>query len=317
MNDDDIEKALRPLRDAPRVAKDRREAAFERVRSEWKAGLAEKQTASTPQPARRWALATAASALLVLFSGVLFWVSRDSDGPQLQVAMISAVYGEGSFRNDDLIYDQQVIDTGSATLSMRLTSGLIVRAAPDSELVFRDGSHLQLNKGRIFVDSDADNANTPLLVETELGSIQHVGTQYLVDYDQEQLDVAVREGVIDLQGPKERRSRAKAAAGEQLTVSATTPQVIQRARVSTTDERWNWIETVPSAIDIDGISLGTFLKWYERETGHPVVLRNADPNTRLNGSIAGLTPDDALSAIAVAVELVVAHQNDEVVISKP
>ncbi len=130
MNDDDIQKALRPLRDAPRVAKDRREAAFERVRSEWKVGLTEKQTASTPQPARRWALAAAASVLLVLFSGVLFWVSRDSDGPRLQIAMISAIYGEGSFRNDDPIYDRQAINTGSATLSMRLTSGLVVRAAP-------------------------------------------------------------------------------------------------------------------------------------------------------------------------------------------
>lgn len=317
MNDDDIQKALRPLRDAPRVPTSRREAAFERIRSEWKAGLAEQQPAAAQRPGRRWMLATAASVLLVLFSGVLFWISRDTEGSRLQVATISAVYGDGSFRNDEPVYQHQTIKTGAATLSLRLTSGLVVRAAPDSELAFGDERHLQLTKGRIFVDSNPAVHDDTLRVKTALGDIQHLGTQYLVDYDQERLDVAVREGVIALEKIAKRRSRATAAAGEQLSVTVANPQTIERTRVSASDERWSWIETVPSPIDIDGISLGTFLAWYERETGHHVTLQNADPTVRLNGSVAGLAPDAALAAIAVAVELEVSQRDDEVLISRP
>lgn len=317
MNDDDIQKALRPLRDAPRIPMDRREAAFERIRSEWKAGLAEQQPATAQKPGRRWMFAAAASVLLVLFSGVLFWVSRDAEGSRMQVATISTVYGDGSFSNDEPIYDQQTINTGAATLSLRLASGLVVRAAPNSELIFNDESHLQLNKGRIFVDSNPATSNNTLLVKTALGDIQHLGTQYLVDYDQDRLNVAVREGVIALQKSEAHRSLATATAGEQLSVTVANPQAIERTSVSATDERWSWIETVPSPIDIDGVSLGTFLAWYERETGHRVILQNADLDIRLNGSVSGLTPDDALAAIAVAVELDVSHRDGEVLISKP
>lgn len=317
MNDEEIQKALRPLRDAPRIPTDRREAAFERIRTEWKAGLAEQQPATTRTPARRWMFATAASVLLVLFSGVLFWVSRNAEAPRMQIATVSGVHGDESFHNDEPIYNEQTINTGAATLSMRLASGLVVRAAPDSELIFSDESHLRLNKGRIFVDSNPSTHNNTLLVKTALGDIQHLGTQYLVDYDQERLHVSVREGVIALQKPEERRSLATAAAGEQLSVTVANPQAIERTSVSATDERWSWIETVPSPIDIDGVSLGTFLAWYERETGHRVTLQNADPDIRLNGSVTGLTPDDALAAIAVAVELDVSRRDGEVLISKP
>lgn len=317
MNDEEIQKALRPLRDAPRIPTDRRGAAFDRIRSEWKAGLAERQLTPAEKPGRRWMLATAASVLLVLFSGVLFWISRNAEEPRMQVATISAVYGDGSFRNNEPVYDQQTINTGAATLSLRLASGLVVRVAPDSELIFNDVSHLQLTKGRIFVDSNPAIRNNNLLVKTALADIQHLGTQYLVDYDQERLSVSVREGVIALQKPEERRSLATAAAGEQLSVTVANPQAIERTSVSATDERWSWIETVPSPIDIDGVSLGTFLAWYERETGHRVTVQNADPDVRLNGSVSGLTPEDALAAIAVAVELNVSRRDEEVLISKP
>ena len=69
MNDEEIQKALRPLRDAPRIPTDRREAAFERIRTEWKAGLAEQQPATTRTPARRWMFATAARNLALFVSG--------------------------------------------------------------------------------------------------------------------------------------------------------------------------------------------------------------------------------------------------------
>lgn len=317
MNDEEMRKALRSLRDAPRIPKERREAAFEQIRSEWKAGLAERASSHAEAPRRRWMWASAASVLVVLFASLFLWVSPDAETPRVRVATIALVHGDGAFRHNEPIYASQVIETGAATLSVKLASGLVVRAAPDSKLTFSDGSHLELKSGRIFVDSNAAKQNDPLIVQTTLGDIKHLGTQYLVEHDGKRLNVAVREGVIALQDSPERHAIAKAAAGEQLSVSAIAPQTIERATISTADERWDWIETVPSPLDIDGIRLGKFLQWYERETGRRIVLRNADPDTRLNGSIAGLTPDDALMAIAAAVELEVTQQDEAVLISKP
>lgn len=316
MNDEEMKSTLRPLRET-RLPAERREAAFERIRSEWQAGLAEKQSVQAPSRNRRWWLASAASVLVVLFSGLGVWVSQNSDEAAIQVATISAVHGDSPLRIDAPIYSQQAISTGSGTLSIKLTSGLVVRAAPQSELTFNDASHLNLEKGRLFVDSDAAKANDPLIIATALGNIRHLGTQYFVEYDRERLAVAVREGVIALQKPSAVKPVATAAAGEQLRVSINAPETIARARIAATDERWKWIEVVPSPIDIDGVQLAAFLEWYQRETGRRVTLQNADPETRLNGSITGLTPDEALAAIAVAVELQVVTQDDAVLVSKP
>lgn len=316
MNDEDIKNALRPLRET-RLSADRREVAFDRIRSEWQAGLAEKKRVRSPSRGRRWLLAGAASVLVALFSGIGFWVSQNAEDPAIQVATISAVRGDGPFRIDTPIYGKQAISTGSTTLSVKLASGLVVRAAPGSKLTFDDASHLNLEKGQLFVDSNAAKGNDSLIIETTLGNIRHLGTQYLVEYDRDRLAVAVREGVIALQKPSQAKPIATAAVGEQLSVAAIAPDTIERARVSATDERWKWIEVVPSPIDIDGLRLDSFIQWYQRETGRRVTLQNADPDTRLNGSVIGLTPDEALAAIAVAVELQVAYENDTVLINKP
>lgn len=316
MNDDEINNALRPLRET-RLPAERREAAFDRIRAEWQAGLVEKQRLHAPRQNRRWLWASAASVLVALFSGLAVWVSQNSDDPAIQVATISAVHGDGPFAIDAPIYSHQAISTGAGTLSIKLTSGLVVRAAPQSELMFDDAGHLNLEKGQLFVDSHAARVDDPLVVETTLGNIRHLGTQYLVEYDRQQLAVAVREGMIALQKPSAVKPIATAAAGEQLSVSISAPQTIERARVDATDERWKWIEVVPSPIDIDGARLDSFLQWYQRETGRRITLQNADPDTRLNGSIAGLTPDEALAAIAIAAELNVVHKNDSVLVSKP
>ncbi|MBM4192679.1 MAG: hypothetical protein FJ196_06460 [Gammaproteobacteria bacterium] len=315
MNDEEMEKTLRALRDRPGVPKERREAAFERVRAEWQAGLASRESGRNAAPRRRWMLAAAASVLIVAFSGLSLWVYRDSP-PRVVVATVTAVHGDGSLRVDDLVHAEQRIKSGATTLSMTLASGLVVRVAPDSALTFIEADRFELERGRIFIDSNPARSKDPLLVKTALGEVSHVGTRYFVEYDQKRLSVAVREGMIALQQADDFRSRATATAGEQLNLSSSRPERVERTTVSAADTRWRWIEMVPSPLDIDGLSLGVFLEWYEQETGRRVTLRDASPETTLSGNIAGLSPDDALDAIALAVELDVNRGSESVVIGK-
>jgi ferric-dicitrate binding protein FerR (iron transport regulator) len=156
----------------------------------------------------------------------------------------------------------------------------------------------------------------PLIVRTVLGDVRHLGTQYLASFERGELEVAVREGVVALQGTQAAEPRATAAAGEQLRLSAAAPQRIERGVVAAADARWDWIETVPAPLDIEGLSLDRFLQWYGRETGREVSLDGIDPQTRLHGSVAGLMPEDALDAIAAAVELEVIREDDGVVVRR-
>jgi ferric-dicitrate binding protein FerR (iron transport regulator) len=315
MNDEEMEKSLRSLKDLPRVSEERREAAFERVRAEWQAGLATRAAASKVAPRRRWPLAAAASVLIASLSGLSLWLSQDS--PRSAIAMISAVNGEGALRVDDVVHADQLIESGSSTLAIKLSSGLVVRVAPDSALTFGDTARLALERGRIFVDSNPAQTKAPLLVQTALGEVRHIGTRYLVEYDRRELQIAVREGMIALQRSDGSPLNPTAEAGEQLTVSSSAPTEIERTAVSVSDARWRWIERVPSPLDIDGQPLSVFLQWYEQETGRRVTLRGVSPQTTLNGNIAGLPPDDALDAIALAVELEVDRENESVLLRMP
>jgi ferric-dicitrate binding protein FerR (iron transport regulator) len=315
MNDEEMEQALRPLRGLPGVPPERRAAAFERVRAEWQAELATRQIAAEGPRRSRRLFALAASVLLVLFAGVMIRFGGTPTSPA-QVATVSAVHGNGPFRIADPVLSGQRIETGTSTLAATLPSGLVVRLAPGSTLAFTDRGHLELEHGRVFVDSGTARTPDPLIVRTALGDIRHLGTQYLVDIDGGRLAVAVREGVIALQRPRETTPLATAAAGEQLTVSTATAAGIERGAVAAHDASWRWIEAVPAALDVEGLSLTAFMQWYRRETGRTVKLENIDPDTRLHGSIAGLTPDDALDAIAVAVEFQVLRENGSVVVRR-
>jgi len=315
MNDEEMEKSLRSLKDLPRVSKERREVAFERVRAEWQAGLATRAAASKVTPRRRWPLAAAASVLIASLAGLSFWLSQDP--PVTAIATVTAVNGEGALRVDDVVHADQLIESGSSTLAIKLSSGLVVRVAPDSALTFSDAARLALERGKIFVDSNPAQTKAPLLVQTALGEVRHIGTRYLVQYDRRELQIAVREGMIALQRSDGSPLNVTAEAGEQLTVSSSAPTEIERTAVSVSDVRWRWIERVPSPIDIDGQPLSVFLQWYEQETGRQVTLRGVSPQTTLNGNIAGLPPDDALDAIALAVELEVDRENESVLLRMP
>ena len=67
-------------------------------------------------------------------------------------------------------------------------------------------------------------------------------------------------------------------------------------------ETWDWIATTTPAIDIEGRPLVDFLAWAGRELGREVVfespeLRREAAAIVVHGSVAGLTPQQALDAV--------------------
>ena len=321
MNEEEIIKALRPLKDAPRVPSDRREAAYARVKEAWQAGLAESPPAQAPDAEqvfpgtvrRRGLFAVAASVVMGLAVGLGLWSTRGT-APASIVARVTAVQGVSTLKVGDTLTADSRIVTGEATVALALSSGLSVRLAPASESVFESAERLRLDRGRVYVDSGSGAAGDPWVVETGLGEVRHLGTQYLVTIGTDGLAVAVREGRIALQPARGGTAQTTAIAGERLRVAADAPGQILRTALSPTDAQWDWIESVPTSLEVEGLTLGEFLVWYRRETAQSVTLDGVDAATRLHGSIAGLTPDEALEAIAAATDLDVRRVEGQTVV---
>ncbi len=83
---------------------------------------------------------------------------------------------------------------------------------------------------------------------------------------------------------------------------------VQRQIIGRSGKDWAWAGEIAPAFEIDERPLPEFLHWVSRETGleidyaSPVVERQAEA-VILRGSVTGLTPAQALTAVLATTEL--------------
>lgn len=322
--DDDPELA-RLLRRAPRplpVPAERRAIAFETVRAEWRS--------ATSRSTRRWTplrTGLAASAAALLVATLLLGRGWDAAGAEVAVAMTvsgAEVSAAGSgllarwtapprgLQQGGALRAAELLTTGSTSAAMlRVGSTLTLRVAPQSQLRFDSADSVTLLRGELYVDSGARGGITaPLLVATAHGIVQHVGTRYLVRAGSSDVTVAVREGRVRLTGAAG-RLRAEASAGEQLRIAADAER-IERGALAADDAVYAWLSSIPAPIEVEGQTLSTFMAWYSAETGRDIQFTDGAAaavlsNVQLRGSVAGLTPDQALDAVAAVADLAVSR----------
>jgi ferric-dicitrate binding protein FerR (iron transport regulator) len=78
--------------------------------------------------------------------------------------------------------------------------------------------------------------------------------------------------------------------------------------IDTSGKEWDWTAAITPDFEIDNRRLGEFLEWVARESGRKLVLaddlaRRKVATIRMHGSVHGLTPMQALSAVMAATEL--------------
>jgi ferric-dicitrate binding protein FerR (iron transport regulator) len=153
------------------------------------------------------------------------------------------------------------------------------------------------------VDSPGEPGKDPLKVETTLGTLPHVGTQYQVRIQGSGIDVGVREGRVAISRAD---SDITGNAGEHIHV--TSAGDIIRTALSPRDPVWAWTASTAAVFDINDRPLATFLEWVARETGRRLAYaspqaQSAAGKIRLKGSITGLNPDAALAAVLATTQL--------------
>jgi ferric-dicitrate binding protein FerR (iron transport regulator) len=325
---DDERLLARAVRDAARLepaSAQARERVRAAVHAQWRAslpatvpGAAGGTAAHEAAPRRaRWPLALAASVAVALVAGGLSWQSSLLGAT---VAVAELVRGPVSITSPGLVGThvsalgasasvaaRQVVSTGvDGAALLRLGPGLTLRLAANSRLALTGAGEVSLEAGLAYVDADPRHGTQPLTVATSLGSVRHLGTQYSVSATASRLEVAVREGRVQVSGGPG-RAPLQAQAGEALRVAASGE--VERLVIGHDDPRWAWLGAVPVPFELQGAALPAFLEWYARESGEAVSFAAPADEARarevvLSGSIAGLSPDDALQVVVATAGIV-------------
>jgi len=225
----------------------------------------------------------------------------------VQVATVMRVDGHLRVVGDDAreIAAGDRLETGEAFQTDAQTHaaldfgrGLSVRVDADSTFKIAATDKLVLDAGALYIDA----ARTPqgpaaLDIETVVGSVRHLGTQYQVRAAAESVVVSVREGRVEISGA---HGTNVGEAGEQLRLSPGGD--VQRSPLAATDASWQWATDAAPEFQIADQPLSAFLDWVARETGRKLVYRNSQARSlaesvRLRGSIEGLDAETALAAV--------------------
>jgi ferric-dicitrate binding protein FerR (iron transport regulator) len=303
MNDQDLERVLKSvgLREKPPADVER--SVREHVRAEWRSVVAERGRRGR----RRTYLALAAS---IVAAAVAFWAL----GPQLggsaePVATLALATGDVRVTSGWLdkwhgvasgqpLLEGQVLETGDTGRgALELPGGISARVDHGSRLVVATADRLVLERGTVYVDSGSAPAS-PLDVVTPTGTVSHVGTQYEVRLLESSVRVSVRDGMVEWRSS--RGDVERSASGEQLTIRD--DGRVERSSVPGYGAAWDWTLEAAPAIDIEGLRLAQFLDWAARETGRELVYASPQAEAEaaaivVHGSIAGLTPAEALDAV--------------------
>jgi hypothetical protein len=217
---------------------------------------------------------------------------------EVHALLRSTLLTEGAVLNSGNTYRVN----GLALLALEGGGNLRLAANSEFEIVSRD--EVRLESGEMYVDIPPGiPANAAFTVRTSAGEFHHVGTQFALAVNQHETRLRVREGNVHW-----------LVAGGEATVHAGTEVVF--ANDATAVERpidpsskdWDWTATITPDFEIDNRPLEEFLEWVARESGRKLILvddqvRRKVATIRMHGSVHGLTPMQALSAVMAATEL--------------
>ena len=278
------------------------------VEAEWRELVAARRSRHTRT---RW-LAAAASVAAVAVGAWLVWPAARV--APVTVATLGPVVGEVELRDGDgpwrtagtggAVTSESTLRTGRGGLAaVAMANGVQVRLDSGTQLAMNEHGSARLVGGAVYVDAgSARDQAQPFVVDTPVGSVTHLGTQYVARLDGRTLDVAVREGRVEL---RDGGQAFVADAGERLTVSGSS---VTRGTVSPTAPQWDWISGVTPPYSIEGRTVAEFLAWAGRETGRSIVFATpADAalaeRVTLNGTVEGLPPRQAVDAVLATTSL--------------
>jgi ferric-dicitrate binding protein FerR (iron transport regulator) len=333
-DDATMERLLRLAGPRARIPADIEARVYERVRREWQTASQppdgarvyrhvrrEWQTDTTRRRYRRWAVPVALAASVVL--AVTLLLQQPPSAPaRLAIGTVARVVDAAASgalpAAGQPVYAGDVLTTGPGQkLSVVINNAVSLRLDQDTTLAAMAGDEFRLESGRVYADtSDFMYRDHSLVMHTPMGTVTDVGTQFSVQLAAENLDVAVREGRVDVSRGAE---EFVAVAGERLRLREN--DTAEMGAVAPHDPFWDWTASLAPVFDIENKSLLDFLRWAARETGRELVfedneLRMSAMRTDLHGSVEDFEPLEAVESVLATTNFRYRLEADRIVIER-
>ncbi|RLA31735.1 MAG: hypothetical protein DRR15_12820 [Gammaproteobacteria bacterium] len=290
--DDTVAKLMNLAGPRAAIPADLEQRVHDNVRLAWRNSTSKKSPL-------RWIVPAAMAATILLAIAINDRAPEITLQPLGQIMYVAGSVDESDYSIGDAIYAGDFLQTGADRgLSISLSGDISLRIAADTSVRFDTADEFTLIHGQMYADSgERIYRDRQITIHTTMGSATDVGTQFSVAYNGRQLNVAVREGRVDVSGDQ---PSVTAMAGERLTFQTGNEVVIDQ--VTPYDTSWSWATSLAPSFDLEGESLLDFLKWASRETGKELVfssddVRMAAMRTELFGSVSNFTPDEAIESV--------------------
>ena len=321
--DSDIERLLQVTGARPQPPAALAQRARARLHDEWLTIVAARRM-------RRRRITGIALAASILLAAVGAWlIAPQVQQPDVMVASVVLARGDlrvadgwaGRWRpvadGENLHAGQQLMTGPEGRGALLLPGGLSLRLDHGTRLALRGAVRFDLERGSVYLDTGAaGSASGPFVVGTPIGEVQHLGTQYEVRLNESAVSIRIREGRVGLlrQGAPVTEGRA----GERLQIESSGR--VTRGETDTYGASWSWVTATAPGFDLDGRTLAEFLGWVARELGQPVAYDSPAVAEEaravvLSGSVTGLTPDQALTAVMATTQLRATVGNGQIVVA--
>jgi ferric-dicitrate binding protein FerR (iron transport regulator) len=333
-DDETMARLLRMAGTRSPIPEDVEARVYARVQDEWRAGSEQPESARVyakvhrqwkKEKPRSWlrrlAMPVALAAAVVLTIAVVMQPSPP-DAINVPVGTVARVTGDNGGGMlpavGQPVYPGERLSTGPGQrMSLTLDNAASLRIDEQTVLLADAKDQFRLVQGRIYADSgDLMYRDRRLVISSSMGTVTDIGTQFSVAIAGDLIDVAVREGRVDLNRDGEQHI---AVAGERLKVhrldGATTDALAAH------DTYWDWAIALAPNFDIENKSLLDFLRWAARETGRELVfesneLRMSAMRTDLHGSVSDFDILEAVESVLVTTNFKYRIETDRIVIEE-
>jgi ferric-dicitrate binding protein FerR (iron transport regulator) len=165
-----------------------------------------------------------------------------------------------------------------------------------SEVVIVAAGRIALRSGTVYFDSNSARVSGSFELETPLGLVRHVGTQFEASLVGSGLRIRVREGAVAF---NDATRELVAGVGEVVHIEGAGPP--QRGAITVDDDAWSWAVDLAILPVAEQYSLSEVLAWIARETGRDVRFADSAVEARVQTIIlydlGNLTPQETLAVL--------------------
>ena len=309
MNDDkdDLTAIFHGVSPRHAPSNDTKARAFSAVSEEWE------QLQQRRQRVKKQRYFAMAASFFVILSSVLMWqVTRVTSLP------VELVQGEILIDNTTIVGNVKISEgqqlTSLAASRWVINDDIDVRLSQGAKVVWQKATELQLLTGDIYV---ATHNDATFIVNTSFGTVTDIGTRFLVSTSPNNIEVAVREGKVNLTS-KHGITQSEAVKETMSSIIDASKNTVSQHKEASASKRWQWINDVSKGYQSNQPLV--LLRQIAQDLGVTLLINNKSLKQSLGsktitGNFNQLPPLKALDLLAKSAQFDWQLRDDKLVIS--